>query len=275
MTEPTVGLWRDAQHGYYAKYPDHPKAVGLRMPGVTGVISKIDKSGPLIGWAKNITADAALDNLDQIRVMMSESGRAPTKAWLTAHATAESDRAKDLGTRVHILAEQIARGASPDLDEFELPFIEAYERFRADYQPKFISLERYVANLSLGYGGQFDWIAYLDLGRGRKLTIGDTKSGKAVYSEVRLQLAALGMAEFIGLPNDEKRYPMPQIEQYAVLHLRPEAYAKGYQAFRFDLTDMDRAAFQGALNIYKWDQQRPSRGEPVQPPLILEEGEAA
>ena len=268
-----IGLFRDDRHRYYAHYPDHPAATGLAMPGVTSVIAKVDKSGPLIAWAKGVTADAALANIDRLQGMMRSDGAAPTKAWLTAHATAESDRAKDLGTRVHILAEQVERGASPDLDEFELPFITAYQRFRADFGPKFVSLERFCANLTLGFGGTFDWLAYIDLGRGRKLTLGDTKSGKATYPEVRLQLAGLGMAEFIGLPNDAKRYPMPAIEQFAVLHLRPEAYSRGYQVYRLDINDADRQAFKGALDIYNWDQQRPTKGEPVQPVLI--EGAAA
>lgn len=266
MTEPTVGLWRDANHGYYAKYPDHPKAIGVRMPGVTGVISKVDKSAPLIAWAKGVTADAALDNLDQIRVMLSDSGKAPTKAWLTAHATAESDRAKDLGTRVHILAEQISRGAEPDMDEFEAPYVEAYRRYLADVQPDIKSLEQFCANLTLGYGGTFDFLAKLD----GRWTLGDIKTGKAHYVEARLQLAALGAAEFIGRPNDPKRYPMPKIEQYVILHVRPEAYARGYQLYRVLVNDADRAAFRGALDIYRWAEQRPSKGEPYAPTFIEE-----
>lgn len=274
MTEPTVGLWRNDAHKYFARYPDHPNATGLAMPGVTSVISKVDKSGPLIAWAKGVTADAALDNLDQLNVMIHDSGRAPTKAWLTAHATAESDKAKDLGTRVHILAEQISRGAEPDMDEFEEPFVTAYRRYLADYKPEFrpgqSSVENYVANLTDGYGGQFDFLYHLD----GKLSLGDIKTGKGIYPETRLQLAALGMAEFIGRPNDPKRYRMPKVEQYVILHVRPDAYARGYQLYRINVNDADRAAFRGALAIYRWAEQRPSKGEPYAPTFI-EQGAAA
>jgi hypothetical protein len=266
----SVGLWRDDAHRYYANYPDHPKANGLAMPGVTSVISKVDKSGPLIAWAKGVTADAALDNLERVSDMAAKNGRSVAKAWLTSMATAESDRAKDLGSRVHLLAEQIERGATPDVEPIAVPYIDAYRRFRADYAPVFKSLERFVANLDRGYGGTFDWLAYLDLGRGPKLTLGDTKTGKGVYAETRLQLAALGAAEFIGLPNDPKRYPLPKIEQYALLHVRPEAYARGYQLYRVDVNQADRDAFFGALAIYRWSEQRPSKGEPVQPPALEE-----
>lgn len=266
MSEPTVGLWRNEAHRYFARYDDLPEANGLAMPGVTSVISKVDKSGPLIAWAKGVTADAALDNLDQIRVMMSDSGKAPTKAWLTAHATAESDRAKDLGTRVHILAEQISRGASPDMDEFEAPFVAAYRRYLDDIRPDIKSLENMVWSPVDMYGGTFDFLAVLD----GKMTLGDIKTGKGHYVESRLQLAALGMAQYIGRPNDPKRYRMPKVEQHVILHVRPDAYARGYQLYRINVNDADRAAFRGALAIYRWAEQRPSKGEPYAPTFIEE-----
>lgn len=253
----SVGLWRDDAHRYYWN--------GQRIgPGITSVISKIDKSGPLIGWAKGVTADAALNNLDALRAMVDSDGRAVTKAWLTAHATAESDSAKDLGTKVHLAAEQISRGAVPDLAPEHVPYAIAYQRFLDDWRPEMKSLERYVANDTLGYGGTFDWLAKLDLGEGPKWTLGDNKSGKGVYPETRCQLAALGHAEYIGMPNDPKRYPLPKVEQYAVLHLRPDAYSRGYQLYRVTVNDADWRAFQGALAIYQWDEQRPSKGEPMQ-----------
>jgi hypothetical protein len=261
MSEPTVGLWRNDAHKYFARYPDEPRATGLPMPGVTSVISKVDKSGPLIAWAKGVTADAALDNLDQIRMMMGTSGKAPTKAWLTAHATAESDRAKDLGTRIHLAAEQIGRGASPELDEDFMPYVEAYRRFLTEYTPDFKSLERFVWSPEYQYGGTFDFIAKLD----GKLTLGDLKTGKNHYVESRLQLAALGAAEFIGLPNDPKLYKMPRIEQYVILHVRPDAYAKGFQLYRVNVNLTDLAAFLGALEIYRWAENKPSKGEPFAP----------
>jgi hypothetical protein len=258
---PTVGLWRDDKHRYYARYPDRDNANGLAMPGVTSVISKVDKSGPLIAWAKGVTADAALDNLPRLAEMVKADGREPTKAWLKAHATAESDRAKDLGTRIHILAEQIGRGADPTLEGFEMPYIEAYRRFLGEYRPTFKSLEQFTCNLRLGYGGTFDFLAVID----GKLTLGDLKTGKGIYPETRLQLAALGMAEFIGRPNDPRRYRMPKVEQYVILHVRPEAYAKGYQLYRVNVNEADREAFRGALSIYRWAEQRPSKGEPYAP----------
>ena len=92
---------------------------------------------------------------------------------------------------------------------------------------------------------------------------GDLKTGKGHYVETRLQLCALGHAEFLGLPGDPTKYQIPPIEQYAVLHVRPGAYPDGYQLYRIDLNSHDWAAFQGALAIYRWAQLRPSKGEPL------------
>lgn len=250
------GLIRSDDHHY--RWDD-----GDWLPGVTSVISKIDKSGPLIGWAKGVTADAALDNLDDLAIMQAAEGRPVAKAWLTAHATAQSDTAKDLGTTIHLAAEQIARGASPELAPEHLPWVTAYQRFLDDWRPQFRSLERGVCNLAEGYGGTFDFIATLD----GATVLGDLKTGKGVYRESRLQLAALSRAEFIGLPNDPKQYRMPAIDYGVILHVRPDAYSRGYQLFRVTQTEADWQAFRGALAIYKWDQQRPSSGEPMTAPM--------
>jgi hypothetical protein len=247
-----TGLIRSADHRY--SWDDGPW-----LPGVTSVIGKVDKSGPLINWAKGVTADAALNDLDALQAMSLARGKAVAKAYLVAHATAESDSAKDIGSQVHRAAEAVSRGQEPDLAEEHRPWLDAYQRFLSDWRPGMVSLERYVANLTVGYGGTFDWIGVLD----GKLTLGDTKTGKGIYAETRLQLAALGRAEFIGQPGDPKQYRMPRIEQYAILHLRPDAYERGYQLYRVDINEADFAAFCGALNVYRWDRERPSKGEPM------------
>jgi len=256
---PSVGLIRNDKHFY--RWADGPW-----MPGVTSVISKIDKSGPLIAWAKGVTADAALNDLPLLAAMAADKGAAVAKAYLTAHATGESDAAKALGTRVHTAYEALVRGEIVDLAPEHLDYIHAYGRFRTAWAPEYLSLEHYVANLRWGYGGTFDFIARLDLGDGPKVTLGDYKTGKGHYIETRLQLAALGNAEFLGLPGDPRQYPLPPIEQYVVLHVRPGLYPDGYQLYRVDLTHRDFQAFLGALAVYRWAQQQPTKGEPMPPP---------
>jgi hypothetical protein len=255
----SVGLNRSSDHKYSWNG-------GPWLPGVTSVIGKVDKSNALIPWAKGITADAALADLPLLNAMVADKGTAVAKAYLTAHATGINDAAKELGTKVHLYAEQLARGRELDLPGEHLLYVEAYRRFLEDWRPTFKSLEHYVANLSMGYGGTFDFIAEID----GRMTLGDNKTGKGVYPEVRLQLAALGHAEFLGIPGDPRQYPLPDFDQFVVLHVRPEAYERGYQLYRVDLTSADYDAFCGALAIYRWDRQRPSKGEPISAPPRLE-----
>lgn len=252
---PLIGLYRSPRHTYHWN-------AGPAMPGVTSVISKIDKSGPLIAWAKGVTADAALADLGSLQVMVNDKGVAVAKAYLTAHATGESDAAKALGSKVHTYAEQLARGMDIDIPPEHMDYVHAYQRFRSDWSPEYRSLEHYVANLTYAYGGTFDFIAMID----GKWTLGDLKTGKSHYVEARLQLSALGRAEFLGMPGDPTKYEMPPIEQYVVLHVRPGAYPDGYQLYKVGLTDHDFQAFLGALAIYRWQQQRPTKGEPMPPP---------
>lgn len=247
----SVGLERSANHLYRWNGGDW-------LPGVTSIISKIDKSRALIPWAKGITADAALADLPGLTAMVADKGPAVAKAYLTAHATGLNDAAKDLGTRVHAAAEAMARGQDPGLMPEHVLYVDAYRRFLEDWQPTFKSLEHYVCNLAEGYGGTFDFIAEID----GLMTLADVKTGKSHYTETRLQLSALGHAEFLGIPGDPVQYQLPHFDQYAVLHVRPEAYQSGYQLYRVGIDSADWDAFRGALAIYRWDRGRPSKGEP-------------
>lgn len=264
VVAPNVGLVRSGDHHY--RHGDGPW-----LPGVTSVIEKIDKGHRLKKWNRAVVADAALDNLERLTAMMANGGRKPAKAWLTAQAQLITDDAKELGTQVHAYAESLGRGLPIEVVPDELlPYVRAYQQFRVDWAPDYRSLEHYVVNLTAGYGGTFDFIALMDLGKGPKWTLGDYKTGKSgVYVETRLQLSALANAEFLGLPGDPTRYPLPAFEQYVVLHLRPGLYPSGYQLFEVTLTALDYEAFLGALAIYKWSDAGPTNGEPLPPPNAL------
>src|SRR3990172_181392 len=74
--------------------------------------------------------------------------------------------------------------------------------------------EASVFNRTERYAGTLDAIATIG---GRTLVI-DVKSGKGVYPETALQLAAYRWAEFVGVP-DGSEQPMPPTVGAAVLHL--------------------------------------------------------
>lgn len=265
---PEVGLLRTAQHEYYFN------GTGP-LPGVTGVIGILDKSGPLVGWAKRITAEFAVDNLEWVNKSSELVGRDATVDAIKSRAQAVKDDAGKLGSAVHILAEKIARQHDTGtIPTEQVPYALAYRRFLEDYRPTFISMEKAVISLEHGYGGTFD--ALMDIDGVRTLVDYKTSKGSTfkgiytgVYPETALQLAAYANADFTALPGDAKRYKPPTAEQYAVLHIRPDApYEKGYRLYRIDVTEREFAAFIDALHLTQWRRGREQQvvGESIAAP---------
>lgn len=251
---PTVGLHRTSDHIYVWN--------GVPHPGVTGVISVLDKSGPLIGWAKRITAEFAVDHIEWVQESIKLVGREQTVNAIKSRAQAEKDAGAALGSRIHILMEAVFRGKTPEITTEELPYVVAGKLWRSDFQPELVSLERAVLNLTDGWGGTFDIIARI----GGETWLIDIKTNKGstykgiytgVYPETALQLAAYSRAEFIAKIGDPKRYRFPKIDRFAVLHLRPDApYEKGYRFYEYDVTDSEYSAFLAALELTRWRRSR-------------------
>jgi hypothetical protein len=240
---PSVGLYRTDRHLYYRD------GVGP-VPGVTTVLREMNKPA-IIEWAKRETARCAVDNYDFVSDLIVRGGKPAAAAWLASIPDYIRDTAADIGSSVHRLAEDISRDRKVDISDEQLPFLDGYRNFLADYEPKFLSLERMVWS-DRGYGGTYDWIARIDARR----ILGDTKTSKAVYAEVALQLAGLGFADHIGLTNDPKHYPIPAMDGFAVLHIRPELYARGYRLIEVDVTRAEFDLFCALLSAYRWRQDR-------------------
>lgn len=261
---PEVGLFRNAKHEYFwnGKGP---------YPGVTTVMRALDKPA-IVGWAKRETARCAVENYDFVADLIQRGGPKAAQDWLASIPDFIRDTAGDLGSGVHALAEAISRGEEVTVPLEQIPYVKAYRQFLEDYHPDFISLERYVFS-ERGYGGTYDWLARMVV-KGRKVVVmGDTKTSKDVYPETSMQLAALGRADWIGLPNDPKQYRIPKIDTYAVLHIRPDKYARGYRLIEYRVGDAEYDAFLSCLQLTGWRKtNRDVIGETVPMP---EEAEAA
>lgn len=237
---PQVGLFRNGNHQYFwnGKGP---------YPGVTTVIRALDKPA-IIEWAKRETARCAVENYDFVAGLIERGGPKAAQAWLASIPDYVRDAAGDLGSAVHAKAEQISRSdVATIVPDEQVPYVNAYRQFLADYQPDFKSLERYVFS-ELGYGGTYDWLARIN----GQMVLGDTKTSKDVYPETSMQLAALGNADWIGLPNDPKQYRIPKIDRYAVLHIRPDKYARGYRLIDFRVGSDEYEAFLACLRLTTW-----------------------
>ena len=238
-----LGLTRTDAHVY--SWNDGKSAVA-GLPSVTTVIKVLDKSGPLVGWAKRETAACAVRNLDMLVRMREAGGDAAAVNWLKAIPDYQRDSAADMGSRVHRLAEQLARGIEPEVSDAEAPFVASYRAFLAAYRPRFLAVEEMVVSLRHGYGGTLDALAVI----GGERWLLDVKTGAGVYPETALQLAAYAAADFIGRPGVSRRFRLARATRFGVIHVRPE----GARLVEFHVDRRTLAAFLEARRLFGWQQ---------------------
>jgi hypothetical protein len=247
-----VGLTRDAKHNYFLDGQGP-------IPSVTGILKIVDKSGPLVGWAKRITAEAAVRHADKINEWAADFGEDGAVTMLTKAADVIRDKAATQGSDIHALAEAITLGHEVTVTEEQAPFVDAYRAWRRDFEPSFLAAEEMVCSLQYGYAGTLDAIVEI----AGEVWLLDYKTSKGVYPETALQLIAYGSADFIGRAGDPTRYAIPKVDHYGVLHLRPE----GYELVPFDVTGAFEA-FLSAKALSDWKAANKAIGQPVGPALV-------
>jgi hypothetical protein len=224
---------------------------GVRHPGVTGIIRVLDKSDALIGWASRNTAEAALRLIDSLPELRATVGPEGVVKALTARSGWQRDEAAAAGSTIHGHAERIANGGDlpDDLPDAVRERVLRYAEWWAASGWRVRLAEALVVDPGVGYGGTLDLLAYDEAGR---VTLADVKSGKSVYPETRLQLAAYGMAALVAPQGSPVAYPMPAVERYAVLHVTDE----GVRVIDVDVDDADRDAFRACVALSGWHAAR-------------------
>lgn len=206
---------------------------------VTTIISGGVPKPALLPWGIKSVAESAVAKRATLTAMLAdcETPKECAKGvfcpvcteairYLKGAPYAKRDAAGDLGTDVHAAAEAYSLGQPfPKWSPLIRPYMEAYVAFLEDFTPTFTATEASVYNRTQKYAGTLDAIARLQLPL-QALPgdyILDTKSGKGIYPEIGLQLAAYRNAEFIGLP-DGSEAPMPDVDGALGLHLTPQGY---------------------------------------------------
>lgn len=206
---------------------------GLTLWSVMTILGNGLPKPAIAGWQARTIAEYAVANWRQIGGMLSavRLGRtddaytflvsdpdavAGAVEWLKGAPWRESKRKMNIGSAVHAEAEAYVLGVPrPEPLPAVAPFLISFRNFLDDFTPDFELAEATVFNVQEGYAGTLD--AVLSVG-GRKLLF-DWKTGKHIYSDVALQLAAYEHAEAVLLPDGTTR-PMPAVEGAAALHLR-------------------------------------------------------
>lgn len=209
---------------------------------VTTVISDgVPKPGLQRWFLKNIAKAAAADRVRLATLPAPEV----EKFLMGTISPASTEASANLGARVHAKAEVISRGGTVDeIPEEELPFIENLIRFVKDFNPTYIEAESSVFSRQYGYAGTLDAIVTID----GKTHVLDIKTGKSVWPEVALQLAAYKHADFIGDQSGVEK-PVHATDNIGlVLHLRPDRY----ELIPVDISLPTFDTFLSALDMHRW-----------------------
>jgi hypothetical protein len=245
-----TGAFMTDDHRYYFN-GEGPK------PSVTTILEMLDKPA-LSTWKAQQAVRALWD------ITMSNGGQMPYQLQDEAvKVSLEQVRktrtnAASIGSGVHHLADMALRAPENDpkawkVSEDTQPYIDAYRAFSDRYErSSFVSSEKMVWSLN-GYAGTYDLLMMID----NELWLIDIKTGKGLYPEFALQLAAYRWADWIILPGNPQRYEMPNVERTGILHIRPDLYTEGYRLIDVPTTYTDDyIPFLGILEAYNWKERR-------------------
>lgn len=192
---------------------EHP-LTGSQVPSITSIIGIMDKPA-LKYWAAKMTAEYTADNLNSL-VPLSRKARVDVVKRAPFRS---SDTAANVGDIVHDAIDRRIKGLPVDISTMPptaAKMMQSFTRWEQHYKPRWLASEFTVWSDKWGYAGTADWAAIID----DTLTLGDTKTGKNVYGEVALQLAAIAHADYILYPDGTQKH-IPEFKAFKVLHVRP------------------------------------------------------
>lgn len=194
-------------------------STGRAVRSVTAALRVLDKPG-LKYWAARECAEYAATNIDTLSQMeRDEVIRLVKKA---PFGKKDELTPAQIGDLVHNAVDDYIKTGNDDPDMTDWPttavrmWNEFLHGFVAKYKPEWVASEFTVWSEKYGYAGSCDWAAKI----GKWLVYGDHKTGKRVYPEVGLQVAALANAEFI-INDDGSERPNLTPQRHCVLHIRP------------------------------------------------------
>lgn len=237
------------------KYVDD---AGVRIPGVTTIIGNGIPKPALINWAANVTAEAAVDQWDDLS-KLPPSVRLKT---LQGVRYADKDRAAKRGTEVHQAAEHLLAGEPVSVPEEIRGHVEAYAQFLTDFTVNPLLTEFSAYSVRWRYAGTADLCAELTIGGERVVCIIDLKTSRSgIFGETALQLAAYRFAEWWVRPDGSVIKPLA-CDMALGLHVRSD----GYDLMPITADEAQHKAFLYAQMVARWcDESRDLVGPPLDP----------
>ena len=223
------------------------KAIGV----TTALGLAIAKPG-LMKWAAKCVATEAVGLLDLDEAQRRDwknSRNIGSTDELLWHLSAAAERARNAaavrGTKVHTFAEKLVHGEPVDVPEDLAPYVDNAARFMDEWKIAPMLKETIVGSYQWGYAGTLDLVGALPDGR---RVLWDYKTGKRVYPETKLQLAAYRHADaYLASPGLEIPMAEVGITDSKVVWLRED----GYDVIPLDSGQMEFKTFLHCLQVAK------------------------
>ncbi len=213
-----------------------------KYDGVTTLIKNGRPNHALIGWAARETAEYVADNLDTVNTL-AEAGRDALIGALSKIHVGVLQAAARRGTKVHAVAEALAKDLEVEYDDDIAGHVEAYLLFLEQWQVRPVLVEALVASRTFAYMGTTDIVADVvtpgeitltnapwlpaSIPAGTPLRIiGDPKTNRSgVWPDAAYQLAAYRYAD-VYVDDQGQEHPMAGlgIEHAVVIHVRADGY---------------------------------------------------
>lgn len=191
---------------------------GEVVPSVTTAIGDGLPKPALAPWAANAAADYVVDHWTELADLgpsakIAKIKRAPWEA---------RDRAAVRGTKVHGFGVDLVHGHRVEIPEEYVGPAQAYARFLDEWQIEPIATETPLAHTTYKYGGTADLWARIGRRGGQPFLL-DLKTGRDVYPDVALQLAAYRFADLWqpeGVASESS--DVPDVLACFVAHILPD-----------------------------------------------------
>ena len=228
---------------------------GNPYPSITNILGVINKPA-LVGWAGKVERIACIEaairlhsDWENLTESTIDAYRSTLESYIGKQKAAqkELEAAAAIGTEAHARCEWLVRsalnlpvGPEPKVSEKALWASMAFEDWWKKVNFKPIRSEQVVFSRIHKFAGTLDILGYVD----GLLTIVDIKTGKAIYSEAYLQIAAYWRA----LQETTQDYAARGI----VLRLPKIDTDPEFEAVPVDDLEMHLLAFLHAAELWRW-----------------------
>lgn len=232
---------------------------GRPVKSVTTLLSVLAKPA-LVSWAANSAADYAIDHWDELSAMAPSERRA-----LIAKAPNRSKaKAAARGTQIHAWADALINGEPVEIPDEHSTVVAAFADWwqASGFTPVHAEAAVYSEEddlLGIPYAGRFDMLAeHPRYG----VTLIDWKTGKGIYPDYAVQVAAYACADMVQVEDPDFVGPvdqaMPRCDTLAVAHIQPDGTTLHILDRQQRQLAQERWETVRALNTYpepEWSQQ--------------------